>query len=80
MGENQKHTRAFCTHIACAKFAKTNVYTKPDCAGCWAKFYCSGGCVANAQNFNGSVEKPYDLACHLQKKRVECAIAIKAAL
>ncbi|MBR3575977.1 MAG: thioether cross-link-forming SCIFF peptide maturase [Clostridia bacterium] len=63
-----------------AKFAKTNVYTKPDCSNCWAKFYCSGGCVANAQNFNGSIEKPYDLACHLQKKRVECAIAIKAAL
>ncbi len=62
------------------KFAGTNVYTKPDCNKCWAKFYCSGGCVANAQNFNGTLEKPYELGCMLQKKRVECAIAIKAAL
>ncbi len=61
-------------------FENANVYTKPDCKKCWAKFYCSGGCAANAYNFNGDINIPYDLGCELQRKRVECAIAIKAAL
>ncbi len=62
------------------RFENANVYTKPDCKKCWAKFYCSGGCAANAFNFNGDINVPYDLGCELQRKRVECAIAIKAAL
>lgn len=61
-------------------FAGCNVYSKPACRDCWAKFYCSGGCPANAQQFNGDLNKPYDLGCELQRKRIECAIAIKAAL
>ncbi len=61
-------------------FENANVYTKPDCRKCWAKFYCSGGCAANAFNFNGDINVPYDLGCELQRKRVECAIAIKAEM
>ncbi|MDD6563483.1 MAG: thioether cross-link-forming SCIFF peptide maturase [Clostridiales bacterium] len=60
-------------------FEKSNIYTKEKCKNCFAKFYCSGGCSANAQNFNGDINKPYELACELEKKRVECAIAIEAA-
>ena len=59
-------------------FEKSNVYTKPDCADCFAKFYCSGGCAANAYNFNHDINKPYKLACEFERKRVECAIAIEA--
>ncbi len=59
-------------------FEKSNIYTKPDCENCFAKFYCSGGCSANAFNFNGDINKPYKLACEFEKKRVECAIAIEA--
>jgi uncharacterized protein len=29
---------------------------------------------------NGDIKKPYDLGCELEKKRIECAIAIKAIL
>lgn len=61
-------------------FEKSNVYTKPDCMGCWAKFYCSGGCPANAYQINGDINIPYKIGCELQRKRVECALAIKAAL
>ncbi len=60
-------------------FEKSNIYTKDKCRNCFAKFYCSGGCSANAHNFNGDINKPYELACELEKKRVECAIAIEAA-
>ena len=61
-------------------FKTCNVYAKEKCRDCFAKFYCSGGCAANAYNFSGSINGAYDLGCELQRKRVECAIMIKAAL
>ncbi len=60
------------------EFERSNVYTKEKCADCFSKFYCSGGCSANAYNFNKDINKPYELACEFQKKRLECAIAIEA--
>ncbi len=61
-------------------FRGCNVYTKEKCRGCFAKFYCSGGCMANAYNFHGTIHDAYDIGCEMQRKRVECAIMIKAAL
>ncbi|MBR2259167.1 MAG: thioether cross-link-forming SCIFF peptide maturase [Blautia sp.] len=63
-----------------AEFAACNVYTKPDCKDCFARFYCSGGCAANAYHFSGDIKGSYEIGCELQRKRVECAIRIKAAL
>ncbi len=62
------------------EFKQCNVYAKEKCRDCFAKFYCSGGCAANSWNFHGSITEPYEIGCELQKKRVECAIMIKAAL
>ena len=62
------------------RFAASNVYGKEECRSCWAKFYCSGGCNANNHTYAGDIMRPYRLACELEKKRVECAIMIKAAL
>ncbi len=59
-------------------FKKSNIYTKDECKKCWAKFYCSGGCAANAYNFNKDINVPYKVGCELEKKRVECALWIKA--
>ncbi len=61
-------------------FANCNVYTKPECKKCWAKFYCSGGCMANAVHYAGDVMGTYEMGCKLQRKRIECAIMIKAKL
>jgi uncharacterized protein len=61
------------------EFKNGNIYNKSECRECWAKFYCSGGCQANNYNFNGSILKPYSLGCRLQKKRIECALMIKAS-
>lgn len=60
-------------------FARATVYGKEECSGCWAKFYCSGGCNANNMLYAGGILKPFKLACELEKKRLECAIMIKAA-
>ena len=62
------------------EFKKVNVYSKPECSRCFARFYCSGGCPANSYNFTGGINNVYDIGCALEKKRVECAIMIKAAL
>ncbi|MCM1104190.1 MAG: thioether cross-link-forming SCIFF peptide maturase [Clostridium sp.] len=62
------------------QFQDCNVYTKEKCKNCFAKFYCSGGCAANAYHFDGSINGAYDIGCSLQRKRVECAIMMKAAL
>lgn len=60
------------------EFSQNTVYHKDKCRECWARFYCSGGCQANAASFNNDLKKPYDLECSLQKKRIESAIMIKA--
>lgn len=62
------------------EFKSCNVYAKDKCRECFARFYCSGGCAANSYNFHGDIHNAYDIGCALQKKRVECAIMIKAAL
>jgi uncharacterized protein len=61
-----------------ADFAKAHVYSKPECRECWAKFYCSGGCNANNYQYMGDIRKAHKISCQLEKKRLECAIMMKA--
>ena len=58
----------------------TDAILKKKCKDCFARFYCSGGCPANSYNFHGTIDDSYDLSCDMERKRVECAIMIKAAL
>lgn len=60
------------------QFRCTNVFTKDACSSCWARFYCSGGCHANAWFNNGDLQKVYRLGCEMEKKRLECALSILA--
>ena len=60
-------------------FRSCNAYARPDCKDCWAKLYCSGGCAANAYHASASTRGIYDPGRELFKKRIECAIMIKAA-
>lgn len=62
------------------RFKNANVYTKKECRECWARFYCSGGCHANAHYAHGDILRPYELGCEMEKKRVECALSIAASL
>ncbi len=61
------------------EFKQCNVYSKEKCKKCFAKFFCSGGCAANSYKFHGDINDAYDIGCALQKKRIECAIMLKAA-
>ncbi|GHU73769.1 thioether cross-link-forming SCIFF peptide maturase [Clostridia bacterium] len=65
-GEKQRH------------FADNHVLAKPRCRECWAKYFCSGGCAANAFAMNGRLDEPYELACAMQRKRLELALALNA--
>ena len=62
------------------EFRACNAYARPECKDCWAKLYCSGGCAANAYHATGRIQGVYELGCELFKKRIECAIMMKAAL
>ena len=61
------------------KFHRCNVVANPDCRECWARLYCAGGCAANAYHASGDINGTYEYGCQLFKKRVECAIMMKAA-
>ena len=61
------------------EFSKCGVYTRSECMDCWARFYCGGGCAANAYNASGSISGIYALGCELFKKRIECAIMMNVA-
>ena len=60
-------------------FRACNAYARPECADCWAKLYCSGGCAANAYHASGSIRGIYEPGCELFRKRIECAIMMKVA-
>lgn len=59
-------------------FAQSSMFAKEDCVKCWARYYCGGGCHANAYSHNNDLKKPYQLGCELQKIRTECSLYIEA--
>lgn len=61
-------------------FRHMHVMKKEECRTCWARFFCSGGCHANADLVNGTIEKPYEYGCKIQRKRLEMAIIVQALL
>ncbi len=60
------------------KFQACNVYSRPECADCWAKLFCSGGCAANAYHATGDIGGIYEYGCKLFRRRMECAIYLQA--
>lgn len=72
------------TGVSCDKwpryFRNSHVLNKEECKNCWARFFCSGGCHANADLFNNDIRIPYRIGCLIQKKRLECAIVVQALL
>ncbi len=61
------------------EFRACNAYARPECDGCWARLWCSGGCAANAYHATGSIRGVYAPGCELFKKRIECAVMMKVA-
>lgn len=71
------HDNTFDTEMK-KKFAGAHIYSKHECRNCWAKFYCSGGCNANNYSYSGDILSAHKLSCEMEKKRLECAIMLKA--
>lgn len=61
------------------EFKLCNAYARKECADCWAKLYCSGGCAANSYHASGKITGIYEYGCELFKKRIECAVMMKVA-
>lgn len=66
-----------CEELA-DRFDACNIFNIESCKGCWAKYYCSGGCAAANNNINGDIMEPYELGCEMQRKRLEIALALAA--
>lgn len=63
------------------EFKKANfLFNKEECKGCWARFYCAGGCLANNYNMNKDIFKPYQIGCEIQKIRIEAALYVQYQL
>lgn len=60
------------------KFHCADVFHKKACTECWAKYFCSGGCHANAYHNNGDIYRPFSIGCEMEKKRLECALTVYA--
>ncbi|MBE6534775.1 MAG: thioether cross-link-forming SCIFF peptide maturase, partial [Ruminococcaceae bacterium] len=60
-------------------FRSCNAYARTECADCWARLYCSGGCAANSYHATGSINGVYKYGCELFKKRIECAVMMQVA-
>ncbi|WP_099206041.1 thioether cross-link-forming SCIFF peptide maturase [Scatolibacter rhodanostii] len=59
------------------KFRGSHLYEKEECANCFAKFYCSGGCAANAYHAHGNINGIYEIGCEMQRRRVENAVMME---
>jgi uncharacterized protein len=59
-------------------FNRAHIYRKPACRECWAGYWCSGGCHANAIHLNDDILQPYEIGCVLEKARLEYAIGLAA--
>ena len=60
------------------KFHEADVFHKDGCSECWAKYFCSGGCHANAYHNNGTIYEPFEVGCQMERKRLECALTVYA--
>jgi len=60
------------------RFATAHIYTKEGCRDCWCRYFCSGGCNANNVQYMGDLLTPHSIGCELERKRVECALYLKA--
>lgn len=62
------------------QFSQNTLYSKQACRECWAKFFCAGGCAANAAHETGQISGIHEFSCSIFKKRLECAIVLQAGL
>ena len=60
-------------------FLGCHVYAKPECDACFAKYFCSGGCAANAYKTNGNIMKPHKISCEIQRRRLDTAMGLYIA-
>ncbi|MFZ5974898.1 MAG: thioether cross-link-forming SCIFF peptide maturase [Bacillota bacterium] len=65
-------------HVMQQRFAKMDILHNNACRKCWAKYFCCGGCRANAWKMNGDLQKPHEMSCDIFKAHLECALWVHA--
>ena len=51
-----------------------------DCAKCWARYYCGGGCIVESFIYNGTIYKPPKWHCDLRRLELKLGLEIYSAL
>lgn len=62
------------------RFQQSTLDHKETCQSCFAKYFCAGGCLANAALLGSSMDEPYEISCIMHRKRIEMALYLKARL
>ena len=73
MGSVDGSDEAAFRHVH-ALFSGLEVDQLPQCATCWARYFCGGSCYANAHGATGSVITPEPRHCKLIKRCTEAVI------
>lgn len=80
VGEERFRMGNVCTGVfdpsVAAPFLDCHIYNKPVCRDCFAKYFCSGGCAANAWKMNGDILQPHAVSCAIQRARLDTAIGL----
>jgi uncharacterized protein len=61
-----------------ARFKALDVNAREECRGCYAKYFCGGGCAAANLTAGNDILTPDGVGCELMKKRLCCAIYLKS--
>lgn len=59
-------------------FSGNHLGNKKECRNCWARYFCGGGCHANAYHSNNDISIPSKVSCMMHRKRIEGAIYLEA--
>ncbi|MCX7971485.1 MAG: SPASM domain-containing protein, partial [Negativicutes bacterium] len=62
------------------QLSRCHIFSGQDCRGCWARFFCGGGCAANNWSQTGNFTGQWRLGCDLLRQRCEWAIVVRAKI
>ena len=58
-----------------------DVDARPECRGCWARYFCGGGCWKTNRDASGRIDAPdAAIGCRLIREQLELAMAINTVL
>jgi uncharacterized protein len=70
----------FDTKLRREEYQQSPIMANEQCASCFAKYYCGGGCKHDHASASGSISKPAEDMCHIRCLELETAASVAARL